>query len=747
MLDVKPGWQYDITHEGRAYQRTQAGNSTSNLTLAVGMTYNFPPVDGVTFASGAGAGLENVSFALLGGPPGFLMDASNGFVQGSANAAGGPFLMRLVAIDNGGRQSAALATYRITLKQRDAADTSNGPNSRGCGNPKFEEDLVEFDGQFTCNCANDDSYDGANCGVVVATASDVATSSGDGSTVSAAIGAVFGAFVLGSVAVLLVTRRRAHRLKMKAFDFKEEIQRMKEAGELQGQLQLETLQVPREIKRVCISLVAKIGSGQFGEVWKATCDESSSGGVPSYLVAVKTSKDTVGEGATELLQEAAVMALVPAHPNLVSLVGVVTRGVPLLLVVSFCENGSLLSYLKDTAVSLGNKLRMASEIACGMAHLVQNHVVHRDLAARNVLVDSAAHCLIADFGLSRGLSSEKDYYKSSSGQFPIRWTAPEAMSSGRFNEASDVWSFGITLVELFNDGARPYPGMGNAEVMTKVQAGHRHPKPRVCPDRVYSIVAQCWEPAAADRPSFDELAALLPMEQDGEDLAAGATDNEQPDGAMQQTTGYVPGNMLVETAFGEPDAAAHEYLVPSVNKTQHSMETAFGEPESANEYLVPSVNKTQRSGQREHGTPADDEPDGDGYMMPSDDNMRRISSKAQRSGQREHGTPADDEPDGDGYMMPSDDNMRRISTSFAGRTAENESTGSALTAAVVFTNPAFDGNDLAGFAGQPDRAHPDWGRAEAQASLTQHADVDTSAHGDDGHLAVEFESDEFDLDL
>ena len=106
------------------------------------------------------------------------------------------------------------------------------------------------------------------------------------------------------------------------------------------------------------------------QVWKAVCDETSTGGVPSYLVAVKTSKVTVGAGAAELLQEATIMAIVPTHPNLVSIVGVVTRGAPLLLVVSFCENGSLLAHVKTTTVALADKLRMASEIARGMVRAI-----------------------------------------------------------------------------------------------------------------------------------------------------------------------------------------------------------------------------------------------------------------------------------------------------------------------------------------------------------------------------------------
>jgi serine/threonine protein kinase len=122
------------------------------------------------------------------------------------------------------------------------------------------------------------------------------------------------------------------------------------------------------------------------------------------MVAVKTSLDTEGEGADELVREATVMAQVTGHKNLVALIGVVTSGAPLLLLVSLCDNGSVLDYVKEqkaggSTVPVAVKQRMAFEIAAGMAHLAAARFIHRDLAARNVLVDSQVTCKVADFGL------------------------------------------------------------------------------------------------------------------------------------------------------------------------------------------------------------------------------------------------------------------------------------------------------------------------------------------------------------
>jgi len=124
----------------------------------------------------------------------------------------------------------------------------------------------------------------------------------------------------------------------------------------------------------------------------------------------------------DLLREAATMGVVSPHPNLVSLIGVVTRGQPKLLLTSYCEHGDLLSQLKLRAADAVTPtppahsaffgqhrdivdMRIAAEVCAGMAHLAAHRFVHRDLSARNVLVAAGPVrgfvCKIADFGLMR----------------------------------------------------------------------------------------------------------------------------------------------------------------------------------------------------------------------------------------------------------------------------------------------------------------------------------------------------------
>jgi hypothetical protein len=76
---------------------------------------------------------------------------------------------------------------------------------------------------------------------------------------------------------------------------------------------------------------------------------------------------------------------------------------------------------------------------------------------------------------------------------------------GVFSSASDVWSFGVLLWELFSKASHPYVGMTNAEATEKVIDGYRLSQPKQCPPEIYEIMVDCWQEKPDKRPTFLDI--------------------------------------------------------------------------------------------------------------------------------------------------------------------------------------------------------------------------------------------------
>jgi serine/threonine protein kinase len=92
---------------------------------------------------------------------------------------------------------------------------------------------------------------------------------------------------------------------------------------------------------------------------------------------------------------------------------------------------------------------------------------------------------------------------------PVRWTAPEVFESMRFTTTSDVWAFGMLMVEVYTDGKRPFRELPNAAIFGAVMAGIRPERPEICPPAVYTIMQQCWILKSTQRPSFESISSQM----------------------------------------------------------------------------------------------------------------------------------------------------------------------------------------------------------------------------------------------
>lgn len=262
-----------------------------------------------------------------------------------------------------------------------------------------------------------------------------------------------------------------------------------------------------EVPREKVQILRELGMGNFGMVYRGRLNDE-------VYVAIKTISNGCSQREkNEFLNEASVMKNFSTF-HIVRLMGVVSIGNPPYVVMELMENGDLKTYLRrirDTQMvpNASRIMRMAAEIADGMAYLESKKFVHRDLAARNCMVSKDLVCKIGDFGMARDIY-ETDYYKvGKKGLLPIRWMAPENLSDGVFTSDSDVWSFGVVLFEILTLAEIPYQGLSNEEVLRHVLHKGVPIVPRNCPETVQKIMEKCFKWRPNDRPTFIEIIAEL----------------------------------------------------------------------------------------------------------------------------------------------------------------------------------------------------------------------------------------------
>ena len=256
---------------------------------------------------------------------------------------------------------------------------------------------------------------------------------------------------------------------------------------------------------------------------------AAQGAIPSSISPPNYARDSIVPDdvakRAEFIREVSIMSKLPLHNNICRFYGFCDDpSGEMFICYEYANGGTLNALISDRARTI-DVLKIARDIANGMAFLHRHGILHRDLKSGNIVLAFAAphisgkvDCIncpddremfvakVSDFGLSCDISHPRDM-TAETGTY--RWMAPEVIRHENYSYPADVYSFGVLLWELVSR-EQPYAGLTPIQAAFGVAKHNLRPvMPSGVHPRYNALVNRCWYPSAADRPTFNEIVQLL----------------------------------------------------------------------------------------------------------------------------------------------------------------------------------------------------------------------------------------------
>ncbi|MBA0630136.1 hypothetical protein Godav_002263 [Gossypium davidsonii] len=270
-----------------------------------------------------------------------------------------------------------------------------------------------------------------------------------------------------------------------------------------------------------------LGEGGYGVVYKGRL-------INGTEVAVKKILNNLGQAEKEFRVEVEAIGHV-RHKNLVRLLGYCIEGVHRMLVYEYVNNGNLEQWLHGAMRQHGTltweaRMKVIIGTAKALAYLheaIEPKVVHRDIKSSNILIDDDFNAKVSDFGLAKLLGSGESHITTRvMGTFG--YVAPEYANTGLLNEKSDIYSFGVLLLEAVTgrdpvDYGRPANEVNLVEWL-KMMVGTRRAEEVVDPNletrpatralkRALLVALRCVDPDANKRPKMTQVVRMLEADE------------------------------------------------------------------------------------------------------------------------------------------------------------------------------------------------------------------------------------------
>jgi len=248
-------------------------------------------------------------------------------------------------------------------------------------------------------------------------------------------------------------------------------------------------------------IIQPLGKGAFGMVYKAL--DKRDGELVALKIMAMEGSDEVGS----LEQEVAIMQKCKSD-YIVNFRGAWLRDENIWIAMEYCGGGGVLDIMRCLKISLSEEqiCVVMRETLKALEYVHSLKLIHRDIKAANVLLNHKGACKLADFGVSYILDSTMDKAKTILGT-PY-WMAPEVVKDDKYNSKADIWSLGITAIEMAC-GKPPYSNEPPLKVLLKVPTA----PPPTLPDDVVDdfsedfkdFIKLCLMKVDKDRPTATEL--------------------------------------------------------------------------------------------------------------------------------------------------------------------------------------------------------------------------------------------------